>query len=64
MENTFNWEPALDAASPMKNTDNELPVMAYVPVQKFGTVYDPDKGFERGTLYPELDKPWLGGPIQ
>lgn len=38
-----------------------LPVMAYVPVQQLNTVYDTDKALERGTLFPELDKPWLGG---
>lgn len=40
----------------------ETPIgMAYVPLQKIGMVYDSMKAFDRGTLYPELDKPFLGG---
>lgn len=35
--------------------------MAYVPWQYFSTVYDPDKALEVGTIFPELDKPFLGG---
>ena len=34
--------------------------MAYVPFQQYKTVYSEDKGFERGTIFPELDKPFLG----
>ncbi len=28
---------------------------AYVPVQKLGKVYTPEKALERGTVFPELD---------
>lgn len=35
--------------------------MAYVPVQKIHYVYDPDNALMQGTLFPELDKPFLGG---
>lgn len=35
--------------------------MAYVPFQQLNTTYSPEKGFEVGTLFPELDKPFLGG---
>ena len=35
--------------------------MAYVPWQQsFGTVYDLDKAFCKGTIFPCLDKPFLG----
>lgn len=34
--------------------------MAYVPVQCWETPYDVVTGFERGTLFPGLDKPFLG----
>lgn len=34
--------------------------MAYVPWQHFNTVYEPDKALEVGTIFPELDKPFLG----
>lgn len=35
--------------------------MAYVPWQQLNTVYEAEKGFVRGTIFPELDKPWLVG---
>lgn len=34
--------------------------MAYVPFQKFGNVFEPEVAFRTGTLFPELDKPFLG----
>ena len=38
----------------------EYPVgMAYVPWQDLNTVYEPDRALEVGTIFPELDKPWL-----
>ena len=42
---------------------NQAPVvgMAYVPWQHLQTVYETENGFVRGTLFPELDKPFLAG---
>jgi hypothetical protein len=37
--------------------------MAYIPFQQFGNLYPPEKGLERGTIFPELDKPFLGGGV-
>ena len=37
--------------------------MGYVPWQKFSTPYEPEKAFSRGTLFPELDKPFAGRRI-
>lgn len=34
--------------------------MAYVPIQKFRNLYDPAKALEQGTLFKELDLPYLG----
>lgn len=34
--------------------------MAYVPWQKFKTTYEPAKALKIGTIFPELDKPFLG----
>ena len=34
--------------------------MAYVPLQALGTCYAPLQGLMRGTLFPELDKPFCG----
>ena len=39
----------------------KLPLaMAYVPMQKFGKVYEPARGFQLGTIFPELCKPFCG----
>ena len=38
--------------------------MAYVPIQTLENIYDPSYALKRGTLFPELDKPWhpkMGG---
>ena len=34
--------------------------MAYVPYQQYKTIYSAEKGLENGTIFPELDKPFLG----
>lgn len=35
--------------------------MAYVPWQRWCETYEPAAGFHRGTIFPELDLPFLGG---
>lgn len=35
--------------------------MAYVPWQQLDTVYEPENGYPRGTIFPELDKPLMVG---
>ncbi|MBQ9964517.1 MAG: spore coat associated protein CotJA [Clostridia bacterium] len=35
--------------------------MAYVPVQQWGNLYAVEEGFDRGTVFSDLDKPFLGG---
>ncbi len=37
-----------------------VPAMAYVPWQRLCDMYPPESALERGTLYPELDKPFKG----
>ncbi len=34
--------------------------MAYVPWQEWNEAYDEETALQRGTLFPELDKPFLG----
>lgn len=34
--------------------------MAYVPWQEWKCPYEPQKGLQRGTIFPELDKPFYG----
>lgn len=35
--------------------------MAYVPWQTLQEVYDPEVAYCRAILFPELDKPFMGG---
>jgi hypothetical protein len=35
--------------------------MAYVPFQTDTTEYTPEKALKCGTLFPDLNKPFLGG---
>ena len=41
--------------------DNMPLAMAYVPMQKWKTVYSNDVALNRGTIFPELDLPFLAG---
>ncbi|MBA4686009.1 MAG: spore coat associated protein CotJA [Candidatus Galacturonibacter soehngenii] len=34
--------------------------VCYVPWQHWNKIYDLDKGLEVGTIFPELNKPFLG----
>ena len=34
--------------------------MAYVPMQHFHNVYELDEAMQYGTIFPELNKPFLG----
>ncbi len=45
---------------------DELPLaMAYVPMQKYGAVYEDDRALCAGTLFPDLNKPFCGrGGVQ
>ena len=39
--------------------ENQTIAMAYVPWQQFSSVYEPDRALSAGTIFPELDKPFL-----
>lgn len=48
----------------MAQTDMPTPVtlplaMAYVPMQGWSQTYDPAVGLQRGTVFPELDLPFM-----
>lgn len=34
--------------------------MAYIPFQRWENLYTPEIGFDRGTLFADLDKPFIG----
>ena len=40
--------------------ENRSLAMAYVPWQNWCDLYDPEKGFQCGTIFKELNKPFLG----
>lgn len=40
--------------------DFPVPAMSYIPYQQWGELYDPLKGYDHGTLFPCLDKPFYG----
>lgn len=42
------------------NIDTFPVAMAYVPWQYWDVTYEPDKALQIGTIFPELDKPFLG----
>lgn len=43
-----------------KNIDDMPVAMAYVPWQHWNHIYDLDKAFCCGTIFPELNKPFVG----
>lgn len=44
----------------MQFNENKALAMCYVPAQSFTQIYPIDKGFYRGTIFAELDKPFKG----
>lgn len=49
--------------SPSPLPANPVPAMAYVPFQQYNSknIYSPEMGLDNGTIFPELDKPFLRG---
>ncbi len=47
-----NMDCDLTASTPMPRVG-----YAYVPMQVMGETYDPEKGLNQGTIFPELDIP-------
>ncbi len=44
--------------------DKMMPAMAFVPWQDWEDLYDMEKGLERGTIFAQLDKPYIGRPVK
>lgn len=49
--------------SDVRLTDNFPVAMAYVRWQRLDKMYQPEMALERGTLFPELDKPFCGRTV-
>lgn len=58
--------PCQETACPVCREDrydelSDMPLaMAYIPWQAWGNLYEAEKGFHRGTIFEELDKPFRG----
>lgn len=53
-----NCKESYKPTSPLPK--NPVPAMAYIPFQQFNQPYSSQEGFKKGTLFPCLDKPFLG----
>ncbi len=53
--------PSLDCKQPTTTLPKSMPIgMLYVPYQSWQKVYEPQVGLPRGTIFEELDKPFIG----
>ena len=50
----------MQSNSPDFMPKNPALAMAYVPMQPQGEMYEPEKGLNAGTIFPDLDKPFYG----
>jgi hypothetical protein len=47
------------------NHADGMPIgMCYVPWQQWGDLYDLCTGYDAGTIFPELNKPYLGRSVK
>lgn len=53
-----------DAMNFFKNSDGDVLTMAFVNLQPLDSVYELSDAFCRGTLFPNLDKPFLAGGMR
>ena len=44
----------------MEPVDRMEVSMGYVPWQTWGEIYDDDVALKKGTIFVDLDKPWIG----
>jgi hypothetical protein len=44
-----------------KSNVNKLIGICFVPIQEWEQIYDEDTAFSAGTIFPSLNKPFLGG---
>lgn len=58
-------KPCINCQQPDTALPKEMPIgMLYVPYQSFRKLYDPQVGLERGTVFEELDKPFIGERVR
>ena len=54
------WKGIFFVINGNEQLDNLPLAMAYVPMQKWRNIYEADVGLDRGTMFCELDLPFLG----
>ena len=53
--------PSIECEQPDSTLPKEMPIaMLYVPYQSWRKLYDHQIALERGTIFEELDKPFIG----
>ncbi len=68
MEKSYMKNPSLDVENDERYEDvlrcgNMVVGMAYVPMQSWADVYDPQEALSRGTQFSDLDKPFFGEDV-
>lgn len=53
-----NWKDGCNKK--MEPVDEMMPAMSYVPWQQWEDIYCMEEGFERGTIFAQLDKEYIG----
>ncbi|HPD89090.1 MAG TPA: spore coat associated protein CotJA [Oscillospiraceae bacterium] len=48
---------------PYRRDPMQVLAMAYVPMQVWENLYEPEKAFQRATLFADLDLPYLGRKV-
>ena len=68
MENNYSLQDILNGTARMnqnntgeKSKINKLIAMCFVPMQEWEQIYDEDTAYSTGTIFPSLNKPFLGG---
>lgn len=52
----------ISSPSQLSSFPEHTPIgMAYVPFQQWGKTYEADEALQHGTMFPDLDYPFLGG---
>lgn len=59
-DNQFMKMAGRENDTQMSCIDNMPLAMAYVPMQRWKTTYEPDVALDNGTIFPELNMPWIG----
>jgi len=59
-QNNSCCNPTIQSYPKIETSKDMVLAMAYVPWQCFGNVLEPDQALKKGTMFPELYKPFVG----